>query len=432
MQALGDIIPEALSDFLRALFEPIEQVIQNEGSDLVETIVSTPAPDSVFEAPTNGAWPQIYEYYWEGLIPLVLFLYGLSIALVIFFESTNHLFSSYHQTKLKRRAFSGLLGILSWWWISAFSLRLVDGLGRFLAPDLATVTLFEVTSFSVIGLLGLLLSLTVDLVLFVLIALIYFTRHVMLYLFVLLMPLLIVFWIPGVGPFSLVSRFMQRLAGFYAPFLFMTIPVALLFRLGALLGESFAFSQDGIMAWVVALIIPFVAVVSPLLLFWQAGAIFVFGERAGHHTSGRTARNRVQSARQGAQTTAHGGQNFARGVRGDAAVKRDGQTVLGSGDSQAHSAGSRLRETSVSLRERIAERTGNSTGPNAATDGSASTSPTESESTSSTSGNGSTDDSRAGDFSTLRDRSDDDTSQTDGNDDENGTYDPDDRPRYIN
>jgi len=426
MQALGDIIPEALSDWLRGLFEPIEQVIQNEGSEVIEAVVSTPAPDTVFGTPTNGAWPQIYEYYWEGLIPLVLFLYGLSIGLVIFFESTSGLFSSYHTTNLKRRAFSGLLGILSWWWIAAFSLRLIDGLGRFLVPDLATVSLFEITSFGVIGLLGLLVSLTVDLILFVLIALIYFTRHVMLYLFVLLMPLLIVFWIPGVGPFSLVSRFMQRLAGFYAPFLFMTIPVALLFRLGALLGESFSLSLDGMLAWVVALIIPFVAVVSPLLLFWQAGAIFVFGERAGHHASGRQAQNRVAKANAGAQTTAHGGQNFTRGARGDAAVKRDGQAVLGSGNSRAHAAGTKLRETSVSLRDRITERTGDAAssggagddhdGPSSPPKDGAASSPSRA--------------TRQSDFSTLRDRGNDTPSETDETDE--STYDPDDRPRYIN
>lgn len=428
MQALGDIIPQALSDFLRDLFEPIEQVVQNQGSEIVETIVSTPAPDRVFGAPTNGAWPQIYEYYWEGLIPLVLLLYGLSIGLVIFFESTSFLFSSYHRTKLKRRAFSGLLGILSWWWLAAFSLRLVDGLGRYLAPSLASVSLFEVTSFGVIGLLGLLVSLTVDLILFLLIGLIYFTRHVMLYLFVLMMPLLIVFWIPGVGPFSLVSRFMQRLAGFYAPFLFMAIPVALLFRLGALLGESFSLAVDGILAWLVALIIPFVAVVSPLLLFWQAGAIFVFGERAGHHASGRRAKSRVETASQGAGATAHGGQNFARGVRGDNAVKRDGQAVLGSGDSSAHAAGSQVRETGVSLRERMSEQTEQSgtTGERGASTGSKS-------GTESDTGTKASEASRTSDFSALRNRDNaGDSSNTDRDDGEDSTYDPDDRPRYIN
>ena len=358
MQALGDIIPEALSDWLRGLFEPIEQVIQNEGSEVIEAVVSTPAPDTVFGTPTNGAWPQIYEYYWEGLIPLVLFLYGLSIGLVIFFESTSGLFSSYHTTNLKRRAFSGLLGILSWWWIAAFSLRLIDGLGRFLVPDLATVSLFEITSFGVIGLLGLLVSLTVDLILFVLIALIYFTRHVMLYLFVLLMPLLIVFWIPGVGPFSLVSRFMQRLAGFYAPFLFMTIPVALLFRLGALLGESFSLSLDGMLAWVVALIIPFVAVVSPLLLFWQAGALFFIADRAARHMSAEKARSRLSRGREQVQSAKQGGRNFVRGVRDEPAVKSGGQYVLNSGDSRAHSTGQRLNTTGSRLREALTDGSG--------------------------------------------------------------------------
>jgi len=94
------------------------------------------------------------------------------------------------------------------------------------------------------------------------------------HLFVLLMPLLIVFWIPGVGPFTLISRFVQRLAGFYAPILFMTLPVALLLRLGELLGESFSLSLGGVGAWLLALLIPVAALFAPLVMFWQAGALF--------------------------------------------------------------------------------------------------------------------------------------------------------------
>ena len=49
-------------------------------------------------------------------------------------------------------------------------------------------------------------ALSADLVFFVLIGLIYLVRQLVLYLFVLMMPLLIVLWIPSVGPFTLVSR----------------------------------------------------------------------------------------------------------------------------------------------------------------------------------------------------------------------------------
>ena len=415
MQALGDIITGSLSEWLRSLLEPVSAGIETGSEIIVSEIVKTPAPNRVFGPPTNNAWPQIYEYYWEQLIPVVLFLYGVSIGLVIFLESTSHLFSSYHRTKLKKRAFSGLLGILAWWWIAALSLQLVDGFAAFLVPDLSDISLFESLSFGAMGLLGLLVSYTVDLVLFILIGLIYFTRQVMLYLFVLLMPILIVFWIPGVGPFSLVSRFMTRLAGFYAPFLFMTIPVALLFRLGQIMGSSFTFDVNGIALWFVALIIPFVAVVAPLLMFWQAGAIFVFGERASHHASAQRAQQRFATTAQGAQTAVHGTQNFTRGVRGEAARKRDGQTVFGSGDSRAHAGGRRVRETTVSLRDRLTADSSDTGASQSDTEASGERQDKPADS-----------DSRDSDFSAMRDRSRDSTSDSDTDRSD------DDRPRYIN
>ncbi|WP_254272323.1 hypothetical protein [Haloarcula marina] len=425
MQTLSDVISTSLSDWISSLLKPVGKAIEGSTEAVVEAIVSTPAPNRVFGKPTNDAWPHLYEYYWGELIPITLLLYGVAIGLVILLESTSHLFSSYHRTKLKKRAFSGLLGILAWWWIAALSLQLVNGLAGVLVPDLSNISLFESLSFGVMGLLGLLVSSTVDLILFVLIGLIYFTRQVMLYLFVLLMPLLIVFWIPGVGPFSLVSRFMTRLAGFYAPFLFMTIPVALLFRLGEILGSSFQFTVDGIALWFVALIIPFVAVVAPLLMFWQAGAIFVFGERASHHASAGRAQQRVTGTTAKAQTTVHGTQNFSRGVRGDHAMKRDGQTVLGSGGSRAHRGGKRVRETAVSLRDRV-----RSVRP-----GSSASDATEASSGPASKGT----DSRATDFSTMRDRpgrsrpSKSTKTETDMESADSTSDRPnDDRPRYIN
>ncbi|MFB6298973.1 MAG: hypothetical protein ABEH65_01795, partial [Halobacteriales archaeon] len=309
---------------------------------------------------TNGGWPTIYDYYWDTLIPVTLFLWAVMIGLVIFFESTSHLFSGYHRSKLKKRAFSGLLGILSWWWIAAISLRFMNALTGFLVPNLADISLFETLSFSTMGVLGLVVSLSIDLILFILIAVLYFTRQVVLYLFVLLMPLLIVFWVPGVGPFALASRFMKKLAGFYVPFLFMTVPVALLFRLGDLLGTSFGLSMGGIGAWLIALVIPLVAVVSPLILFWQAGALFFIADRAARHTSRQRVRSRIATARTSGQTAAHGGRNFARGVRGERATTRDGQFVFDSGRSRAHAAGSRLNAGGSTLRTILRDGNGGS------------------------------------------------------------------------
>lgn len=355
MSSIGDIIISSLQELLHQLFSPITNVIQQYAPSILDAVVSTPHPDTIFSAPTNAGWPQIYAYYWDSLIPLALFLWAVSIGLVIFLESTSHLFSSYNNAKLKRRALAGLLGILSWWWIAALSLQFVNALTGLLIPDLSSISLFQTLSFGTMGVLGLVFSLSIDLILFVLIGLLYFTRQVVLYLFVLMMPLLIVFWIPGVGPFVLVSRFMRRLAGFFVPFLFMTVPVAILFRLGALLGASFELSMSGIGAWLVALIIPLVAVVSPFVLFWQAGALFLATDRAAYHTSPGRARTRVTNVRETHATATLVGQDFSRGARG-LPLKRDGQYLLTSGDSRAHALGTRLNAGGSRLRQSLRPR----------------------------------------------------------------------------
>jgi len=344
-----DIIIEALRQLLRTLFSPID-AIRRLGDSLARLVVGTPHPDSTFDRPSNGAWPDIYEYYWGTIIPLSLSLYGLSIGLIIFLESTSHLFGSYHRSKLKKRAFAGLLGILSWWWMAALSLRFIDALSGFLTPSLSDISWFQTLSFSAIGLIGLVLSWAVDIVLFLLIALVYLVRQHALYLYVLLMPLLIVLWIPGVGPFTLVSKFMKRLASFYVPFLFMTVPVALLFRVGDLLGTSADPTLGGIGMWISALVIPFLALVSPLVLFWQAGALFFIGDRMANHVSAQRAKNRTRRVKQGISTGKQGSRNFVRGLRDEPAITQSGQYVFDSGDSRAHSAGQRLNTVGSRLR----------------------------------------------------------------------------------
>ncbi|MFC6974417.1 hypothetical protein ACFQL1_06685 [Halomicroarcula sp. GCM10025709] len=250
-------------------------------------------------------------------------------------------------------------------------------------------------------------------------ALVYLTRQVVLYLFVLLMPLLIVFWVPGVGPFSLASQFMKRLAGFYVPFLFMTVPVALLLRVGQLLGSSATLSMDGVGQWLLAILTPLVAVISPFVLFWQAGALFFMADSAARHTSRDHGKARIAKARTAGATTQTGTQNFSRGLQGKPAVRPDGQVVLGSGNSRAHAVGTRLNATATSLQSRISTKTTHSENVQQTTETR-------------------TSDSRNNQFETLRDRGtssesgprhDERTDSTDGP----SSADPDDdRPRYIN
>jgi hypothetical protein len=353
---LGDAIVAALQELLRVLFRPIEGVIEAYGDELLATVVGTPAPNTVFEAPTNGPWPELYEYYWDAIVPLALLLWALAVGLVIFFEATNHLFSGYTTARLKRRALAGLVGILSWWWIDALARRFVVTLSSYLVPSLADVSLFQTLSFTAMSVLGVVISLSVDFVLFVLIALIYVVRELALYLFTLLMPVLIALWVPGVGPWQLVSGFVRRLAGFYVPFLFMTVPVAVLFRLGDLLGQSIDLSMGGVGAWLLALVIPVLAVLAPLVLFWQAGALFFVGDRVARRVSAARARSRAARIRAAGQQGLQGGRNFLRGVRDQPAVRTNGQTVLDSGGSRAHATGARMRSVGAGVRRQLDTR----------------------------------------------------------------------------
>mgnify|MGYP006285838567 CR=1 FL=1 len=422
MSSFWDAFVDAIAEFLRLLFAPVESFVETFGNELIQIVVGTPAPNAVFTAPTNGPWPAIYDYYWAAIVPLSLSLYGLMLGIVIFLESTSYLFGSYHRSKLKRRAFTGLLGVLSWWWICALSLRFVDALTGYIVPDLSEIALFETASFAVLGVLGVVVAQGVNLTLFLLLALVYTIRQLAVYLFVLLMPLLIVFWIPGVGPFTLVSRFMQRLAGFYAPVLFMTLPVALLLRLGELLGDSFSLSLGGVGAWLLALLIPVAALFAPLVMFWQAGALFFFADRASRHASPTKARQRFSRLREGSETAAHSGRNFGRGVAGKPAVNRDNQQLIDASRSRAHSAGTRVKETRTRLQSTFTERRSTDSDPDDDTGGEQGKQDTQSE-------------SRSENFESLRDRDGqrDASTPSQRDDDEDGDDEStdDDNPRYI-
>jgi len=363
MQSLGDVLVDSFERFLEKLANSVFGFVGDNVEALIDLIVTTPRPDAVFTAPTNGGWPSLYTYYWETMVPLSLLLWGLSLGVIIFLESTSHLFSGYHRTKLKKRAFAGLLGILSWWWLAAISLRFVDGLVEFLVPNLDSIGLFETVSFGAMGVAGMTLAASLDLAIFLVLALIYLVRQMALYLYVLLMPLVIVFWIPSVGPFAPVERLMSRLAGFYVPFLFMAVPVALLFRLGEVLGESVTLSIGGFGQWLLAIVAPLIAVIVPFVLFWQAGALFFMADRAAQHSSRHHMRDRKETVENTGQRGRLSVTNLRRGLAGQSAIRASGQEVLGSGSSKAHAVGRKASQTRRTIRSRLDTSATDSPGP---------------------------------------------------------------------
>lgn len=339
---LIDVIISALIGFIKwigdKLLHPIKSVNQ-----VIGTLVDTPYPDSIFDRPTNGAWPGIYDFYWQTMVPLSILVWGLAVGLVILLEAMGHLFSGYHKAKLKRRSFIGLLGILSWWWLAALSLRFMSALTDVIMPTIGD-SLFEIISAGTMGVVLYAISVAINFSLVLLLGLIYLGRHLALYGFVLLMPLLIAMWVPGLGPFRPVAGLSAKLGRFYVPFLIMTIPAAILFRLGELLGHSFGNGLSGFFAWIAGLLVPFLAVLAPLVLFWQAGLLFLVGSRVSRHMSAERAVNRTRTH---VQVTRRGGRNTVRGLRGNAPIRSDGQMVLDGGGSRAYRAGRGLRRGGV-------------------------------------------------------------------------------------
>lgn len=354
---ITEALVEALKGLLRTLFTPIEELVETYGPALLRLIVGTPHPRAAFGTPETVPWTTLYPYYWDTILPLAFLLFGLAVALVILLESTSHLFSGYHRTNLKRRAFSGLLGILSWWWLAAFSLQVTDQLVTLLLPDLSSISLFQTVSFTGIGLLGVVASLAIDVGLFGALALVYLGRRLVLYGFVLGMPLLIVAWIPGVGPFSFVARFAKRLAGFYVPFLLMPVPVALLLRLGELLGEAATLPMGEFGTWLTALVIPFVALIAPFVLVWQAGALLFVGERVARNASRKRYRRRVDRSREFGRKLRQDGRTAMRELQTRSLTTRGSQ-----GGTQQSGPGGGLR----SLPSRLTRR---GTGEEDASDG---------------------------------------------------------------
>lgn len=328
--AIADAVVSALKTLLHELVTPIQGFIGDTIGGLVRLLVFTPHPTVVFQAPRTAPWTEIYAYYWGQLMPVALTLWGGAVGLVILLESTSHLFSSYHRARLKRRAMAGLLGILSWWWIAVLSLQLVDGIAQLLAPSLETVSLFQTLSFGAVGLLGVVLSLAMDLFLFGVLGLIYLVRQLALFVYVLLMPLVIIAWIPGVGPLRLVSRFATGVARFYVPFLVMPIPIAGLFRLGGLLGQAVTLSLGGLGRWLLAIVIPVLAAVTPVVLLWQTGSVGYAAERLSRRFSARRMRSRgerLQTARDRSAALGHRAINAVHTEPSTTGGRRSSQTA---------------------------------------------------------------------------------------------------------
>jgi hypothetical protein len=201
----------------------------------------TPLPEGsgnslVFGAPASSdePWHSIYESVVAGetmifaLLVLFLAVQGRHFVRIFNFSS------AYEARRAKRGAWTGAILIVAWYWLAVLILYLVDGLTIALVPDLSDLSAAMNGMLpATVGNPGLTVTMAfVGGVSMVALRAIYFVREILLYVYLLGMP--IGFAVAFVNV-PVLSRIARRLCKQFLPLAILPLPAAILFRGYALL-----------------------------------------------------------------------------------------------------------------------------------------------------------------------------------------------------
>lgn len=232
---------EALSEGADGLHASVQDML-----DLVVTVtVRTPHPKPqdgfFFGEPTNEPWVSLYGYYTEAVLPVTVLVIALAVAMILFTGIFGSFLTGYERSRAKRRLVVAFLFVLAWWGIGAFVLRFVDALAVAIAPEPSTVASTFRDTMSLRGhdttTTAALTLLETLVVLFLVVW--FFVRWLGIYALMLATPIGVAFWVVDVGPFAYLSRLIEELLAKFVPLAFVTIPAAVVFRVGELLFGNF-------------------------------------------------------------------------------------------------------------------------------------------------------------------------------------------------
>ncbi|MFD1588492.1 hypothetical protein ACFR9U_16050 [Halorientalis brevis] len=222
-KALEGVFTSIKNEISESIFEPVIQTAFG-------LLTNTPYPNNIytFGAPTNGAWKTFYGGIYQDIQLLVAPLFGLVLGLAMFFN----IFNTKQQKIALRRAIFVFPFAYSWWWFGGWFLKFNDALADYLLNPAAenmsgTLEGWITTTGSAIFAAVIVYTLGVG-VLFTVI-LIYKLREMAIYAYMLFMPVLLLLW---VVPIDSVQGWAKSQMAKFVPLTFMTIPVALLLRIG--------------------------------------------------------------------------------------------------------------------------------------------------------------------------------------------------------
>lgn len=232
---------EALSQGSDGLHASMQEMLDLVVTVTVRTPHPTPRDGFFFGEPTNEPWISLYGYYTEAVLPVTILVIALAVAMILFTGIFGTFLTGYERSRAKRRLVVAFLFVLAWWGIGAFVLRFVDALAVAIAPEPSTVasTFRDTMTLSGHGTTTTAALTLLEALVVLFLVVWFFVRWLGIYALMLAAPIGVAFWVVDVGPFAYLSRLIEELLAKFVPLAFVTVPAAIVFRVGELLFGNF-------------------------------------------------------------------------------------------------------------------------------------------------------------------------------------------------
>lgn len=234
-------VREALSQGSDELHASMQEMLDLAVTVTVRTPHPTPRDGFFFGEPTNEPWVSLYGYYTEAVLPVTILVIALAVAMILFTGIFGTFLTGYERSRAKRRLVVAFLFVLAWWGIGAFVLRFVDALAVAIAPEPSTVasTFRDTMTLNGHGTTTTAALTLLESLVMLLLVVWFFVRWLGIYALMLATPIGVAFWVVDVGPFAYLSRLIESLLTKFVPLAFVTVPAAIVFRVGELLFGNF-------------------------------------------------------------------------------------------------------------------------------------------------------------------------------------------------
>jgi hypothetical protein len=238
---------------------------------------------ALFQQPTNQPWKGLYESWKTEAMPLGIIIWVLMVLGILFTQVfTSDPSTALKVRELRSRSWKVLLGILGSWAIGAAFLFVTNSIILTIAPNGSDIASNLAVFGGSVGAAGAaaLLVWFFEGILFLFIVLLLLAQKAMVFIMMWSLPILIPLAAIDVGPVKYISKPARGIIDMFVPFIMMTLPMALVLRVGYEVVNGLNSSPVSQLAmWGsganVAIILGFwiAAGISPLFVFSQAGQV---------------------------------------------------------------------------------------------------------------------------------------------------------------